>query len=358
MTSRFSAGAVIILALLGAGIGLFPPHVPANRSPEPFTDASGHIREITRRPRSVAVLAPVLSPYVAIAGSVDTVRAVSNIARHNENNGAFRYVFPRLAELPLLSFNGVNPDPELVLLLEPDAVLAWRVQSDTLSATGYPGLVELEWKGKELSAEGIWELLGKLLSDEPRATRLWWDAQSQQQTLRSRLPRTKSIKVLIISPNETASTGIGLRDYFVSPLLKCLGAQNLASDSGGSGHVGLEQILLYEPDIILVPSFVDDDDISRIYDKPVWQTLRAVREKRVYLMPHSSMFNLPVDETALSFWLAEILHPTLPHMARDVYRTVYSSAYGRDLSDDEIDAVLHLKKNAHSFGYARFGTRQ
>nr|WP_275944908.1 ABC transporter substrate-binding protein [Bradyrhizobium sp. dw_411] len=353
-----STGVVIILALLGAGIGLFPPRVPANRSPRPGTDVSGHTADITRRPRSVAVLAPVLSPYAAVAGGTDTVRAVSNIVRRNEDSGAFHFVFPRLAELPLLSLGGAAPDPELVLRLEPDAVLAWRVQSDALDATGYAGLVQFELKGKEGSAERIWELIGKFLGDEPRATRLWRNAQSQQQALRARLPHAKPIRVLIISPNDSASTWIGRKDYFLSPLLQGLGAENLTGDLGASGPVGLEQILFYEPDIILVPSFVDDGDISDIYSNPVWQSLRAVREKRVYLMPHTSMFNLPVDGTALSFWLAEILHPVVPHMARDVYRTVYSNTYGRSLSDDEIDAVLHLKKNAHSFGYARFGASQ
>jgi hypothetical protein len=63
---------------------------------------------------------------------------------------------------------------------------------------------------------------------------------------------------------------------------------------------------------------------------------------------------MPVDETALLFWLAEILYPTLPHMTRDAYRSIYASVYGREISDADIDAILHLKKNAGAFGYERF----
>jgi iron complex transport system substrate-binding protein len=353
VTSRFSAGAGIILVLFGAGIGLFPPHVP-NQPSSPFTDMSGRNLDLARPLRNVAVLAPVLSPYAAIAGSLKDIHAVSDVVRRNENNGGFRLVFPHLATMPTVSVAGVVPDPEQILRLNPDAVLAWPVQSDVLRATGYPGLVELEWKGKEGYVERLWEFLGKLLSDEPRAARLWRDAQSQQQALRAGLPRANPIKVLIISPYDSASTWIGRKDYFLSPLLQGLGAQNLTEDFGSSGYVGPEQILRYEPDVVLVPSFVDDDDLSDIYGNPVWQSLRAVREKRVYLMPHTSMFNLAVDETLLSFWLAEILYPTLSPKARNIYRTVYADVYGRNLTDYELDDVLRLSKNAGAYGYERF----
>jgi iron complex transport system substrate-binding protein len=296
----------------------------------------------------------VLSPYAAVAGSADTVRAVSKSVRLIENNGAFRFVVPQLAGLPLLSRSGAASDPELILRFAPDAVLAWRIQSDTLRATGYPGLVELEWNGNDGDAERLWGFLGKLLSDEPRATSLWQDAVALRRNLRSKLPRRAAIKVLVMSPYQDATTWVGRKRYFLNRLLRDLGAVNQAGDRESGWTVGPEQVLRYDPDAILVPSFTDDDDLSDIYRNPIWQELGAVRNKRVYLMPHTSAFNLPVEETALSFWLAEVLYPVLPHMTRDAYRTVYADTYGRNLGDSEIDAVLHLKQNADSFCYARF----
>lgn len=41
-------------------------------------------------------------------------------------------------------------------------------------------------------------------------------------------------------------------------------------------------------------------------------------------------------------------------MTHDAYHTVCADTYDCNLSGGEIDAVLHLKKNADSFDYARF----
>jgi iron complex transport system substrate-binding protein len=345
---------VLVFAVFCAGIGLVPPRVVAKQSSVPFMDMSGDSVDIARPPRSVAVLAPVLSPFAAVAGGLNSVQAVSNFVQLTENNGAFRLVFPQLAHLPLLSRSGAAPDPELVLRFEPDVVLAWGSQSGALRAAGYPGLVALEGGGKDINGAQLWDLLGKLLNDEPRATLLWQDAEAQRRNLRSKLPRRDAIKVLVMSPYDSTSTWIGRRGYFLNPLLLSLGAASETSDLGPGGFVGPEQVLRYDPDIILVPSFVDTDDLSDIYGNPVWRALGAVRGKRVYLMPHTSEFNVPVEETPLLFWLAEILYPTLPHMTREAYRSVYADVYGRNLSEADIDSILHLKKNAGAFGYERF----
>lgn len=355
MTSCFGAGAVIILALLGAGMSLLPPRVPTSHSSSLFTDMSGRDLDLARPPRNVVVLAPVLSPYAAIAGNLKDVDAVSDFVRRNENTGAFRLVFPHLATMPIVSLTGAVPDPEQVLRFSPDAVLAWRLQSDALRDTGYPGLVELEWNAKiDGDAERLWDFLGKLLNEEPRSRSIWQKAQARQRELRAILQRLDTIKVLIMSPYRDATAWIGQKGYFLNPLLRDLRAVNLTGDLHLGDIISAEQILRYDPDIILVPSWTDDDDLADIYGNPVWQALQAVRGKRVYLLPRTSQFNAPVEVTPLFFWLAEILHPTLSSLTRHAYHSVYQEVYGRNLNDKQIDFILRLQKNEGSFGYERF----
>ncbi len=344
-------GTFIVLAAFCMASGLLPPHVDVRPTSAPSSDAGKpvHISGSSR----VAVLAPVLSTYAAIVGSLKNVRAVSKYAPLSENNGAFRFAFPGLSSLPVLSVIGVIPDPELVLRSGPDAVIVWRNHSRALYAAGYPGLVELDWTGKDGDDERLWNFLGKVLNEGSRAVRLCREAQLRRQALLARLPRQQAVTVLLMSPHDTASVWIGGKNYFLKSLLRDLRVVNVASDLG-SGEFGPEQILRYDPDIILVPSDTEDDELSDIYGNPVWQALRTVRERRIYLIPHTSPFNLPVDETALLFWLAEILYPSLPHTTRDVYFSAYAEGYGYNLSDHEIDVALHLRKNAGAFGYERF----
>jgi hypothetical protein len=75
-------------------------------------------------------------------------------------------------------------------------------------------------------------------------------------------------------------------------------------------------------------------------------------------MPNTSILNEPVDHTLALIWLAEILHPSLPHMTRAAYREIYAQAYHHDLTDAEIDAALYVGANSGSAGYARFSRGQ
>jgi iron complex transport system substrate-binding protein len=147
---------------------------------------------------------------------------------------------------------------------------------------------------------------------------------------------------------------VGKKGYFVSALLQQVGGINPARDARFYGPADPEEILLYDPDVIVSPGIDDDDNLSGIYGNPIWQTLRAVRDKRVYLMPLASAFNEPVDHTLALIWFAEILHPSLPHMTRAAYREIYAQAYHHDLTDAELDAALYVAANSGSAGYERF----
>jgi iron complex transport system substrate-binding protein len=144
----------------------------------------------------------------------------------------------------------------------------------------------------------------------------------------------------------------------MTALLEHVGAFNEARDLSVSGALDPEQILRFDPDVIVMPSFRGEAAPKRLYGDPTWQALRAVRQRRVYLMPESSSFNFPVDETLLLTWLAELLHPSLPLVTRAAYREIYAQAYHYELGDDEIDQSLFMKENCNSVGYERFAREQ
>ena len=58
--------------------------------------------------------------------------------------------------------------------------------------------------------------------------------------------------------------------------------QGTALDHYGMEKISMEQLLLYDPEVILIKekSFFD-----HIFTDPRWQNLRAVKEHRVYLIP-------------------------------------------------------------------------
>jgi len=254
--------------------------------------------------------------------------------------------------LPLAGVDGAIPDPERILQLHSDAVVAWRIQSEALRKTGYPGLVELEYLSRR-SLFDIWTRLSEVVGREGRARALWDDAEATQRELQDALPPTEKASVLPAVPS-AAGWWIGGRNYELNALLEHVGAFNPAWDLFVSGTVDAEEILRFDPDVIVIPSFSDEAAPGLLYSDPRWQALRAVHQRRIYLMPVSSLFNAPVDETLLLIWLGEVLHPSLSRMTRAAYHKSYARAYYYDLSDDEIDDALFMKENAESVGYARF----
>lgn len=345
---------VVFVVLFGVMIGVAPPYVSGSsvasgvsmaRADAPHSGFEGA--------RRVAVLAPVLTPYVAINQGLGHVVAVAEFMRRTERKGLFGQLFPQLATLPFVGVNGAIPDPELVLHTNPDVVIAWQSQSEPLRKTGYPGLVELEWELPD-RLKTMWDILGRVSGQEARATGLWQDAKTRQRELEALLPSGVPIKVLPMATYDDGRLWVGKKNYFLNALLQQIGGINPAEEILYHGPADPEEILLYDPDIIFSPGDDAGDNLSGIYGNPIWHALRAVRDRRVYLMPKTSSFNEAVDRTLALVWLAEILHPSQPHMIRAVYREIYAQAYRHDITDAEIDAALYMVENSGSVGYERF----
>lgn len=325
------------------------------RSAPRIKDISGGEIGLTVPAKTVAILAPVLSVYAAIDEGLEHVTAVARNIQKDESISTLGHVFPQLASLPVAGIIGANPDPELILLLKPDALVTWRVQAEALRETGYPGVVELRYSSRQ-SITNIWALLGKLAGHETESIRLLQNAETQQRDLQKILPLNEEKPKVLPMAVINGAWWIGRKNYYMNTLIEHANAVNPARDLWFQGPTSPEVILRLDPDFIVMRAFTDEDVPKRLYDDPQWQALRAVRQRRVYLMPliSSPLLNVPVDETLLLTWLAEVLHPSLPHMIRAAYRGIYARTYRYDLSDDEIDEALFLKENAGSAGYERF----
>jgi len=96
-------------------------------------------------------------------------------------------------------------------------------------------------------------------------------------------------------------------------MIEFLGARNVAGgEKGGLAQVGFEQVVLWDPPVIVTN---DPDFMREVWRMPVWQSVTAVRKKRVYLSPHLPFgwFDYPPGPNRLLglLWLSEILYPDL-----------------------------------------------
>lgn len=136
----------------------------------------------------------------------------------------------------------------------------------------------------------------------------------------------------------------GLRGSLNAETIDFLGATNVAEGEGqnGIGRVSLEQVMRWDPDVIIAmtPAFIEE--IGR---NPMWQSLRAVREHHVYrapTLPFGWIDSPPGVNRVIGVpWLAQKLYPALfPESIRDDVRDFLRLFYGCVLDDRTLDRLV------------------
>src|SRR4029450_12965351 len=122
-----------------------------------------------------------------------------------------------------------------------------------------------------------------------------------------------------------------------------LGAVNVAGgEKGGLANVGLEQVGLWDPAIIVTN---DPNFYREVWKLPVWNSVTAVRTKRVSLSPHLPFgwFDYPPGANRLVglLWLSEILYPQLfRHDLKGEAAEFYRRFYHQAPSDEQLARLL------------------
>lgn len=128
-----------------------------------------------------------------------------------------------------------------------------------------------------------------------------------------------------------------------------IGAVNAADveavSSGGGSEVSFEQVLLWNPDLIIV-------DSQKLYDTltadPMWQELDAVKNGKIFKIPtapYSFMSSPPSVNRMIGIeWLGSLVYPEIyTSDIREEVKNFYQLFYHIDVTDEKLEAIL---KNA------------
>ena len=128
----------------------------------------------------------------------------------------------------------------------------------------------------------------------------------------------------------------------------CLNAAAPVSTEGkqtglhaGLGEVTMEQVLLWNPDILVINTGKPED----LYEDARWRAVKAIKTKQVFFQPTGIfIFNRPTAESAVLYplWLAAKAYPerfqdiSLSSEVKRFYKTVMQA----DLTDQQAKDVL------------------
>lgn len=106
-----------------------------------------------------------------------------------------------------------------------------------------------------------------------------------------------------------------------------------------------QQVLSWQPDIILLSGYCDSTDI--VMKDPQWADLDAVKKGNVYLLPQGvyTWDHASSEGVLLMIYLAKLFHPDLFKdwdMIKEM-KAFYSQVYGKTLTDEDAQRILkHL----------------
>ena len=125
-----------------------------------------------------------------------------------------------------------------------------------------------------------------------------------------------------------------------------IGAVNAADveavSSGGGSEVSFEQVLLWNPDLIIV-------DSQKLYDTltadPMWQELDAVKNGKIFKIPtapYSFMSSPPSVNRMIGIeWLGSLVYSEIyTSDIREEVKNFYQLFYHIDVTDEKLEAIL------------------
>jgi len=257
--------------------------------------------------------------------------------------------YAKLPELGRLTGRGNTANVEVVLQVKPDLIvdmgstnatfasLADRVQQQT-------GIPYILLDGRLSTTTQQIEKLATALGVEARGKELSAYASRLLDGMQSKIaavPADKRPRVYYARGPQGLTTG--LAGSINVEAIEFLGAKNVAAgQTGGLTNVGLEMVVLWDPPVIVTN---DPNFYREVWKLPVWNSVEAVRKKRVYLSPHPPFgwFDYPPGANRLVglLWLSEILYPDqFRHDLRKEVATFYKLFYHREPTTQQLDALL------------------
>jgi len=239
---------------------------------------------------------------------------------------------------------------ESILALNPDVVLGgFGDVRKQIENVGIP-VIGINVENPDLLKKGIL-LIGKIVGRENEANKLvsYYDEKMEIITKRtSGIPRNEKIKVLIPNKSSRLSyTGSGSYQHY---LIVGAGGVNVAENINIPGRwpqVSIEQILAWNPEVVVVPPYCKDSAKDILTD-PQWQGVNAVKNSRVYTMPKGvASWDCPGPDSFLGvIWLAKMLYPD---KFKDIDLTketkeFYFEFYGLNFTEEEVARILHPHK--------------
>ncbi len=309
------------------------------------TDTLGRTVPVTQPVEGIASVYGIGTYYVYALGAGDRLVAAwyVSVKSASQAPAAYSVIEPRLGGL----LSSGDPNVEDIVARGTDLALADASKhaafAEQMQGLGIPTLLLAPE-----TAQGVVDttlLLGAVLGDEAqaRADELaanFYRVYGKATVAATAVPAESRPRVLFLG---TSLSSVASGAMYQTQLVEAAGGVSVSADLvGGWNTVNLEQILVWNPDVIIIAPYgnVKAEDITGSAD---WQSVSAAQAGRVYKMPRVfGPMDTPLPESLLGVeWLSSAFYPD-----RDLFDVradalaFYQTYYDYPLSAEEADAFL------------------
>lgn len=319
-----------------------------------FVDISGKTITLPEHITRIYGSAPPISFMIYVIDDTPLI-GVNFPQTNKDNSDGEKFLSKHFMSLPILGgWHGNNiPNLEAIIAAKPDVIITW--DTPLLNEKTAKDLARIHIPALKVNIDDsrnypeVFRYLGKVMHKEERANKLANMAQTYLDELKmfvANIPEKERTKVYYAEGDFGLQTECDV-SFHSEPL--ALAGGNLVHKCVQSSIIGLqevsfEQIIIYAPDVIIVqnPAFY-----KTVFEDKKWAMLKAVQNKRVYLVPKSP-FNWTDRPPSFmriigAHWIASKLYPTrYPYKIHEKIRAFYQLFFGVELSDAELQAYFSL----------------
>ncbi len=338
--------AILLLAVLG------PAWSSEGRE---ITDMFGKKVSVPDHPRKVYSTSPPVT-YLLYALDPSMLAGLNFPVRPWQK----RYLDKHLQELPILGGwfgQAATPNLEMILKVNPEIVVtssydsAMKTKVDEAMKRMPMPVISVSLNSLT-DYPGTFSYLGGVLGRKSRGEELASYTRktlSQMSALAASIPAKQRVSVYYAEGVDGLSTECDSSQH--AELIPMVGGRNVhrcrSTELIGLEKVSFEQVLLYNPEVILV---MEDVFYRKIFSDPLWQRIKAVRNKRVYLIPREPFNWFDRPPSFMRFlgakWVASCLYPTIyrTDMVKET-RNFFKLFFNINLSPQEARELLHREEH-------------
>jgi len=254
-----------------------------------FKDATGRNVTVPDRVERVMAAGPTAAVVLYVLAPEKMISWPS-APRPNERE----FILPSVRDLPemgRLTGRGDTANVEIVLQAKPDLIFDFGSVSPTFSSLAervqqQTGLPYLLMNGRLDQVPGSVRELGKALGVAARAEVIARYVEETDRLIDERLKDIPaSARKRVYLARQPSGLETGLTGSINTEIVERAGGVNVAergTGRGGIANVSIEQVITWAPDTVIT---WDPNFFAKVYDDPVWATVPAVKDKRVFQAP-------------------------------------------------------------------------